>query len=191
MNKITGVILAGGLSSRMGTDKGLMLLNGKAMIQYLIDTLKPILAEVIIIANNKEYDKFGLKVFPDKIPFKGPVGGIYSGLHHSKTEKVLIVSCDTPFITKELIQLLIDSENNEVVISKQDDKLQPLIGLYSKNTMSTFKRCIEEDKLKLRKVLAVLQTKIINLDESDIDSSVFYNINTLSEFNKAKNEDRS
>lgn len=191
MNKITGVILAGGQSSRMGTDKGLMLLNEKPMISYLIKLLKPIVEEIIIVANSVKYEAFGLRVFPDKMMMKGPVGGIYSGLFHSNTEKVFIVSCDTPFITQELVQLIIDADNgNDVVISKHNDKLEPLIGLYSKNGMDVFKNCIDQDKLKLIKVLDRLDTKIIDLDKSEVDSSVFYNINTPIEFKNASNENR-
>jgi len=191
MNKITGVILAGGQSSRMGTDKGLMLLNSEPMISYLIKLLKPIVEEVIIVAKSEKYKVFGLSVFPDKMALKGPVGGIYSGLFHSNTEKVFVVSCDTPFITQELVQLIIDADNgNDVVISKHNDKLEPLIGLYSKNGMDVFKNCIDQDKLKLIKVLDRLDTKIIDLDKSEVDSSVFYNINTPIEFKNASNENR-
>ncbi len=82
----TGIILAGGKSSRMGEDKGLVLLNGKPMIQYVIEALKGVVSDIIIISNNASYNKFGIPVYPDIIKDKGPVGGIFTGLHHSKTQ---------------------------------------------------------------------------------------------------------
>ena len=105
--RITGVILAGGKSSRMGTDKGLLELNGKPLIQYAIDTLKSIGLEIIIISNNSDYEQFGFPVYPDIIPDKGPIGGVYTALSYSSTEKNLIVSCDTPFLSKKLLNYLI------------------------------------------------------------------------------------
>ena len=115
------IILAGGNSSRMGSDKGLVLLNGKPMIQYCIDTLESLNLPIIIVSNNKEYEKFGFPVYADVIPEKGPLGGIYTGLYYSKKDKNIVISCDTPFVSPRLLRLMIDKSSNELVtISKFD-----------------------------------------------------------------------
>ena len=80
MNAITGVILAGGKSSRMGFDKGLAILNGKPMIQYVIDVFEKLGLDIIIISNSPGYETFGYPIYNDLIPEKGPVGGIYTCL---------------------------------------------------------------------------------------------------------------
>src|ERR1041385_1796721 len=104
MEKMTGFILAGGKSSRMKEDKGLMLLNRKAIVQYVIDALKPAVKEVIIISNNEVYKQFGYQVIPDLVNDAGPMGGIFTGLSRSNTLYNFFASCDMPFITSEVIQ---------------------------------------------------------------------------------------
>src|ERR1035437_7677768 len=98
-NNLNGYILAGGKSSRMGTDKGLLVFNKKTIIQHVIAQLKPVVKEVIIVSNNRDYEKFGVKVIADIIKNIGPAGGIHAALSHSNTNHNFIVSCDMPFIT--------------------------------------------------------------------------------------------
>ena len=106
----TGIILAGGKSSRMGEDKGLVLLNGKPMIQYVIEALKEVVSDIIIISNNASYNKFRVPVYSDIIKDKGPVGGIYTGLYHSTTELNFCISCDVPMISSDFIFWLLNKK---------------------------------------------------------------------------------
>ena len=106
----TGIILAGGKSSRMGEDKGLVLLNGKPMIQYVIEALKEVVSDIIIISNNASYNKFRIPVYADLIKDKGPVGGIYTGLYHSTTELNFCISCDVPMISSDFILWLLNKK---------------------------------------------------------------------------------
>ena len=85
-NNITGIILAGGKSSRMGSDKGFLKLNDKRFVLYSIEALKPLVSEILIVSDNENYDTFGYKRIEDIIKNSGPVAGIYSGLKASKTE---------------------------------------------------------------------------------------------------------
>ena len=103
---ITGIILAGGKSTRMGTDKGFLLLNNKPFVQYSIDALQPLVSEIIIVSDNPDYDRFGLKRINDTIKDAGPVAGICSGLEASSTAYNLILSCDIPLITSKILQKL-------------------------------------------------------------------------------------
>ncbi|MCX6240076.1 MAG: molybdenum cofactor guanylyltransferase, partial [Bacteroidia bacterium] len=75
---ITGIVLAGGLSRRMGTDKSMMMLNGKSLIEYSINALKPLCHNVVISSNNFNYDFTGCEVWPDELPDQAPIVGIYS-----------------------------------------------------------------------------------------------------------------
>ena len=103
IKNITGVILAGGKSSRMGTDKGVLELNGKKIIEHIIYSIKPVVDEIIIISNSNNYDYLGFKVYSDIIKERGPLAGIHTALTHTTTERNLIVSCDIPFINSELL----------------------------------------------------------------------------------------
>ena len=134
---ITGIILAGGKSSRMGSDKGFLMLNSKAFVQYSIDALKPLVSEIIIVSDNPNYDNFGLKRVNDIIKEAGPVSGICSGLEASKSDYNLILSCDIPLITTAVLKKLIDAKDDtsEIIQIETNGKTIPLIALYKKDVI--------------------------------------------------------
>lgn len=189
--KITGIILAGGKSSRMGKDKGLLTLNGKPMVQHVIDALKPITSEIIIISNNRTYKKFGFPVYEDIIKEKGPVGGIYTGLYHSQTEINFCISCDAPFVSSDFIEWLIEkSEDNTITLPMHREKIHQMIGLYPRTVLPIFKSSTENNLLKLGNVNREIGCRIINIEEeyANFNESIFSNINTRLELKNSTNE---
>ena len=182
--KYTAIILAGGKSSRMGSDKGLVLLNGKPMISYIIEILKKMQIPIIIISNNENYKQFGLPVFADIIKEKGPLGGIYTGLKNSKTESNIIVSCDVPFLSNRIIELLINKDNGyPISVVQSNGKTHPLIGLYSKKIVKKLFETILMEKLKVRSFIDEFQLNTIELDKQEIleYENEIRNINTQEE----------
>jgi len=170
MNKekhITAIILAGGKSSRMGTDKGFVIYKNKAFIQHIIEAITPLVDEIIIVSNNPDYDVFRLKRFDDIIENAGPLAGVYTGLHYTKTENNLVVSCDVPLINSETLSLLIDEINNEsdVVQLESQGKTMPLIATYKKQCATTFYTLLNEGERRLRVALNHLKVKTIPLDK--------------------------
>ncbi|MFT6923778.1 MAG: molybdopterin-guanine dinucleotide biosynthesis protein A [Crocinitomicaceae bacterium] len=187
--KLNAFILAGGKSSRMGVDKGLVHLSGKPMIQYIIDTLEQLKLPIQIVSNSSEYKSFGHPVFEDLISDKGPIGGIYTALNHSDSEMNLIISCDTPFVNPALIESLIaECKNQNVTISEYEGWQHPLIGIYSKRGIKTFQSQIEKDELKLSKANELLNAKAVPMDNiKGITARTFDNINTIEELKEAGN----
>ncbi|WP_299441221.1 molybdenum cofactor guanylyltransferase [uncultured Aquimarina sp.] len=178
---ITGIILAGGKSSRMGQDKGLKLHNGKPFIQHIINAIESVTNEILIITSSIDYEIFEYPCIPDLIPDKGPVGGIYTGLKHTKTEQNLVLSCDVPFVTSTVLNNLISEyESNYDVITYEDI---PLITLYSKSAERIFFESIEKKRLSLRKTLSTLKVKSIPIEEN-IEPYV-KNINTPQQYKEA------
>ena len=182
---ITGIILAGGNSSRMGTDKGVMDLNGEKVIQYVIEALKPNVDNIIIIANNSNYLDFGFPVYRDEIKDCGPLGGIYSGLLKSTTDKNIVLSCDIPFITSKLIsQIIAESSEYDVTVPVHDGKTEPLCAVYTKNCMPKFKELLENKILKLTDAMAQVSTKQVLLKSTKETENNFINLNSKEDFNK-------
>ena len=105
--EVTGIILAGGKSSRMGTDKGLLKLNGKSMVEYVIDALTEMCSRVLIVSNNIEYRRYGIDVVKDIYEDKGPLGGLYSGLMNSNSQVNICVSCDIPNVNADVFKFLL------------------------------------------------------------------------------------
>lgn len=185
---ITGIILAGGKSTRMGTDKGFLMLNNKPFIQYSIDALKPLVSEIIIVANDLNYNTFNLKRIDDDIENSGPISGIYSGLKASKTEYNIVLSCDIPLIHTEILEKLIDAIDNdsEIIQIESNKKTMPLIALYKKQCGEKFLNLLQQDERRLCRAVNQCKTKTILLNpESDVFTM---NVNTPEALKVIKNE---
>ena len=184
-----GYILAGGKSSRMGTDKGLLLFEGKLMIQYVIEQMQTIFDKLVIVANNPEYTKFGLEVIPDLIKDIGPAGGIYTALHHSEAKLNFMVSCDMPFVTQEAIAFIVKkADENQIVLLENQGKLEPLFGLYAKDCEAVWLQLIEQKTIKLQDMVSYFKLKIIPIENNENFVAIFFkNINTKEDFNNALN----
>lgn len=180
---ITAFILAGGQSSRMnGDDKGLILLNDKPLYQHVIDRIAPQVGTLMINCNRHldQYQKAGYAIFSDDLDgFLGPLSGIYSGLRRTNTDWNLFVSCDTPYLPKDLIARLAKYTINYSAI-------YPFDGKYSHPTILLIHRCVLvqlEQYLALgnRKLMLFLQqVQAKGVDFSDTPTS-FVNINTYDE----------
>jgi len=177
---ITGVIMAGGKSSRMGSDKGLLLFKGKMLVQYGIDLLTPFCSELLISTNNSDYLQFGLPLIADEIPYCGPMGGIYSSLKASKTEYILVVACDMPFVSATTINLLLENIRGfDCVVPMVKDKLEPLCGVYSKSLIKVIEDQIQMKELALSNMILNSNYRIIYITNEVND---FMNLNTPEDF---------
>lgn len=175
MEQITGIILAGGKSTRMGQDKGLMRLKGKPMIQHILDPMAKICQRILIVSGNPMYGMFGFELVKDEAPDYGPVMGILSGLRQSKTERNLVLSCDAPFVTFELMKQLVHlSDETDVVAAHSEKGIHPLIAVYNRSCIPIFEQAVANDEHRLRTVLEGL--KVIELEV--IEDRLLRNINT-------------
>ena len=174
----TGIILAGGLSSRMGEDKGIIQLDEYKMIEKIIRLIDPFCNELIISANNSNYDKFGLKVVNDKIDRIGPVGGIISCMREENSNSYLVMSCDTPNVSNLTIaQLFNNLDDSDVVIYKIDNKIEPLISLFSKSAVEKIEEEIRNRIFKLQDVIKNLNHNTVFLEDNEKTKKEFLNIN--------------
>jgi len=181
--ELTGIILAGGKSSRMGKDKGLCEFNGKALVAYAIETLKPLCGKLIISANHfpEKYEQFEVPVIGDEIKNIGPMGGIYTCLKHSTTRHNLVLSCDTPFVGTILLKHLLKQVQNEQVIAPAHHTflIEPLSSYYATNLLDAIKQAINNHDYKLINLFKSVKFKSVLMDTLlpyKVDQS-FLNIN--------------
>ncbi len=191
MNKkrnITAIVLAGGKSSRMGTDKGFVNFKNKPFVQHIIDVVRPLVNEIIIISNHPNYDIFGLKRFNDIIKNAGPLAGIQAGLHESETENNLVISCDVPLISSELLELLITEINttSEVIQLQSGDKKMPLIAIYKKSCEAKFTEVLIQGERRVRKAIEQCKVKTIIIEKALEKHTA--NINTKEDLKEIENE---
>ncbi len=187
MDTLTVFILCGGKSFRMKSEKGLVLFQNKPFISHVIDAVLPITKNIVLVTNSNEYDYLPYLKINDIAIDKGPLGGIYTALHYSKTEQNLILSCDIPLITTALLEDFIAKydENVLVTVLASESKMHPLIGIYSKRMEDLIKNSIEKNELKLRDFIVGLPHQIIRYDENE--SYQLLNINTPDELEKLIN----
>jgi len=175
-----GYILAGGKSSRMGSDKGMVEFNGKKMIGHVINALR-FIHEVGIISNNEEYNQFGKRVCPDIYKNSGPLGGIHSALYNSNADWNFIVSCDLPFITSEFLFFLLTTlktHKGKTRVPVHDNKLEPLCALYHKSCISEIEKLILKKELKMQDALLKLEPAYIEVPSVFDANVLFRNINS-------------
>ena len=143
-------MLAGGKSSRMGKDKGLVLFNGQPMISYVLKALGETGIPFNIIANNEGYEKFGHPVVADLVVDKGPMGGLLTAFSNTKAKAVLLMSCDMPLVNSEAIKQLIDKAViNQIIAPTEEGRVNPLFALYPLSLKHEVERRITNGRLKM------------------------------------------
>lgn len=177
-------ILCGGKSSRMESEKGLVLYKNKPFIEYVIEAVLPISSNIQVITNTNDYDYLAYKKIKDIVPDKGPLGGIYSALVSSGTEMNLILSCDIPLISTEILKELIEKHNAnfDVTVFEEENRVHPLIGMYSRNLIPFIKKAINENELKMMYFVSNVNHQIIAIDKDK--KKLFKNINSIVELNE-------
>jgi molybdopterin-guanine dinucleotide biosynthesis protein A len=183
---MTGVILSGGKSVRMGENKAFIQIDGFPIIHRIYTLFKELFQEIIIVTNQKElFLKFDSKIYSDLLPNKGALGGLYTGVFFSHFPYSFCVACDMPFINKFLVQYLIKNiEGYDVIVPQTKDGLHPLHAIYSKNCLEPMKETIENGKYKILDFYELVKVKIIKEEEFgflDPLGESFININTPEE----------
>jgi molybdenum cofactor guanylyltransferase len=189
--QVTGVILAGGQSRRMGRDKAFLPFGKGLLIERVIEVVQQVTAEVILITNTPEqYQRFGLPMFADVIAEAGSLGGIYTGLVSAKAPYSLCLACDMPFVRPEFLRFLCDTTAEaDVVIPRNAEDFQPLCAVYSQACCEPIRQKIEAGRLKITGFFDQVCVRVIDGDllaRYDPHDVMFFNANTPEEYAKAQ-----
>ena len=179
---LTTVILAGGKGMRIGGNKGLKLLHGKALIDWVLDAIRPHSDEILINANaNKsEYANCGYRIITDHSPeHAGPLAGLQAALHSAQHEWVACVPCDTPFLPGNLITRLRSAITpaTETVVAIADGQRQPTIALYRKSVLLKLDAYLDSGARKVGDWLHTLRVSEVIFE----NAAAFVNINSRQE----------
>jgi molybdopterin-guanine dinucleotide biosynthesis protein A len=183
-DRITGIVLAGGQGRRMGSvDKGLQLLRGKPMVQWVIERFAPQVDELLINANQniEKYQILNYRVIPDAIGgFAGPLAGLHRGLSEAAHPLVVTAPCDSPFLPLDLVAQLkaaLDANNAELAVAKTGDQPHPVFSLCRKSVQPSLTAFLESGGRKID--LWYSQLKVVEVQFAD--EAAFRNINTREE----------
>ena len=189
--KISGILLAGGQGRRMGgVDKGLQLLRGKPMAQWVIERFAPQVDELLINANQniEQYQQLGYRVIPDAIGgFAGPLAGLHRGLSEATHPLIVTAPCDSPFLPLDLVAQLkaaLEKNNADLAVAKTGDQPHPVFSLCRKSVLTSLTAFLESGG---RKIDAwYVQLKVVEVQFAD--EAAFRNINTREELAASGND---
>lgn len=192
MNVFSIAILAGGKSSRMGRNKALVEIAGKPIIEHIIQRTQLLgQCDTFLITNSPAaYSHLNLMMYADIYPNCGALGGIHSALQHSKSEHVVVIACDMPFISTDFITYMFQEiGDNDAVVPHINEQIHGLHAIYHRRCASIIQQQIEQENLKVRELFQHLTVKY--LDEDAImrfneDGLALLNINTPQDLAQAK-----
>ncbi|PAV29450.1 molybdenum cofactor guanylyltransferase [Virgibacillus profundi] len=188
---ICGVILSGGKSSRMGTNKSLLKLGNQTVIEHIANELQTYTDEVIVIANEPSVYKFlNLEIYSDRYIDKGPLAGFETAMYHKNADAFIIAACDMPLISGKVYEYLLNQlEYYDAVVPVFDDQLHPLSGIYKKNVLPKIQGNLNKDVRKVKSFFDDVHVNFIH-DFGQISDELlqrhFFNMNKPSHYEEAK-----
>ena len=191
--KVTSIVLAGGKNRRLGRSKALETINGRILIEHVIERLKPLTGDILVVTSREGFslpDAWQAKILVDLYPDKGPLGGIYTGLLASRSSRSLVVACDMPFLNIELLHYMVkQSRDFDVVVPRlEDGKLEPLHAIYSKGCLANIKMQLDRNRLRADSILNTVRVRYVERIECQrLDPQLlsFFNINCQLDLEKA------
>lgn len=192
--KISGIILAGGLATRMnGANKAFLEIGGQRIIDGLLKTYGQLFREIIISARQKEpFAELGCKVAQDSFKARSSLTGIHAGLLAATGRHAFVAACDAPFLKKELLAALLKevSEEADVIIPlKEDGYFEPLCAVYSKSCLPHIEEQMGREDYKIINFFPHVRVKpvpVSELRQADPKFLSFRNVNTPEELHLSR-----
>jgi molybdenum cofactor guanylyltransferase len=177
----SGFVLAGGASRRMGQHKALLPYRGTTLVEHVAKIVAEAAGSVALIGDPGQLGHLGLPVFPDELPSYGPASGIYTALRVTTTDWNLVVACDMPAVTADLLRALLvrteTAERNCVAATGAYGQPEPLCAIYHRRCLPALTRAIRDKQLRMRDFV-----KEIGAVWVTVDKSALANVNTPAEW---------
>jgi phospholipid/cholesterol/gamma-HCH transport system ATP-binding protein len=194
ISDVTAFILAGGKSTRMGSDKAFVTLDGRTLLARALELARSVTPDVRIVGDPAKFARFG-PVVEDLFPECGPLGGIHAALRTSQTDLNLILAVDVPFVSTELLQYLIrrtrSSAAATVTVVRASGGWQPLCAVYRREFADAAEEALAAGRYKIDPLFATQRTLVIDEDElrsAGFSPNMFRNLNTPEELAEASEE---
>lgn len=170
---LTGVVLAGGRSSRMGEDKALLRVGGRRLVDLAVGVLTAVCTEVIVAAGDRKLPDLAVPQISDS-GADGPVGGILAALEHARTQLLAVVAVDMPFADAALLADLVRRWTGQVaVVPRASGRLQPLHAVYATHSAADIAAALHAGERSLTRLVLNLGGLIVEVD----DDRFAYNVN--------------
>jgi molybdopterin-guanine dinucleotide biosynthesis protein A len=188
---MAGIVLAGGKSARMGTDKAMMPWGGSTLLHHVVRTLQSVEPNVVVVADTADkYEIEGVdRVVGDEHPGNGPLGGILTGLNHVENGYHVVLACDMPYVKIEVLRLLLSMANgHQACVPLIGDRLEPLCAVYHRGCRPGFRKVLQmNEDISVHGALGMLNIQTVSEDllrQFDPELRSFINLNTLEEYGR-------
>ena len=190
--EVTGVLLAGGKSRRMGEDKRYLIVGQQTLLERGLAVLRSIFQDVVVvIAQDSPPLNINARVVRDLVPDCGSLGGVYTGLKEAATSYIFVVACDMPFLDQNVISEFIRRRaNTDIVVARLAARLHPMHALYGKGCLPAIEQMIMARQLKIQDLVSQISLRVQYVTDRDlltIDPSwrSFHNVNTPADLEAA------
>jgi molybdopterin-guanine dinucleotide biosynthesis protein A len=188
---LTIAILAGGRSSRMGTDKAFVRVLGRPLIEDILAQVAGLGDETLIVTNRPDdYSYLGVPLFTDVLPDKGALGGIYSALYTATGRHVLCIACDMPFVVRPLLDYLISLiPAADAVVPRLAGEAEPFRAIYSRDCLGAIRAALDAGRMRVISFFPDVRVRYV--DEAEIERFdprhlSFFNVNTPADLEQAR-----
>jgi len=173
----------------MGRTKAFLPYGGTTMISHIIETLGDMFQKTLLVSNEPEsFEELGPDVVKDILPYRGPMGGILSGLLVADTEYSFVIACDMPLVSKRLVRdMTVERNGYDVVVLSHPSGIEPLFGVYSKSCIKPLEESLFAGTLSVQDLIGGLRSTTFKYDEAKYDNDVlppYFNINTPQDYSK-------
>ena len=190
MSPISGVILAGGESRRLGTDKAFARVGALCLIERVLAVLRGLTDDLVIVANDSRFEGLGARVVPDAWPRAGALGGVYTGVAAARHERSLVLACDMPFPNPGLLRFIIAlSAHHSAVMPRLDGLLEPLHAAYARSTLQAMHALLSAGGRRIRDILPQVKVRYVSRPELELfdpEHLSLFNINTPADLQLAR-----
>ncbi len=180
------IILTGGASRRMGRDKALLDIKGRALVELLAERYSQLGEVALSVAGASSFQDIGYKILPDQYPGLGPINGIISAFRQTQAERIFLTAVDLPFGDVELARLLLDRlENYDACLIQRNNGLdEPAFAVYSRSSLEKAENCLMNGRRSFKNLLATLNVRKVreeDLPQFDL-SRILFNMNTPDDY---------
>lgn len=185
MINIGAVILAGGMSSRMGYNKAFLKLEGQTFLNRIANQLDYFREIMLSVDDAAAFKHCDIPIVEDIFPCCGPMGGLYSALRQCKTDWLFAISCDMPLFQYGLVEYLstfISDDYDALIPVTRDGRIQPLCGIYSKYAADIFEELLNKRQYKMISAIECMKVKFVPLSHSAYEDETVSNINTPDQY---------
>ena len=191
MHDLTGVVMAGGMSRRLGRDKALLELGGQTLLARAVAALEAVVGEVIIVGPPERAEHaHGVRVVPDAYPGTGPLGGIATALEATATPRVLVVACDMPFLDPRLLSWLCHVDPNaDITVPRANGQTEQLHAVYHRRALPIMRTQLASGDYRIDRLFVRVRVRFVEeaeLRAIDPELRTFLNINTPADLEAAE-----